>query len=425
VFGTTLPIPDLAALLTEPPSNGGGPGVPNGHDYGSVLSPGYIDDLLAFLVGKVVDTDQYVNQSSGQFIGDPVVGQGHYNAMGTFSRCSDCHGSNGGAINFGTPQDPEYLGTVATNEPYVFLHRTRLGFPGVPMLGWIANGGTDQGAADIGRYAQLGLAVDCLVASQCDDGVDCTVNTCSGIGRCTYVPNNNACPNDGVFCNGPEICDDTLGCVSAGSPCWDPGSCDEALDHCGCTPPLISVEGPRYLAVQPQPAAAVTAMRLMVTADCPTAPTKYLGTPVPPYNLAPLLDDPENAPQLTPAQWGSVVYVTGTYVAPELQYFARAECGLPDAPVYTTENAATIGRWGDVVGPGDPGYGPPNGVVDAIDIVAMVDGFRQVGGAPPLFAIDLFSCVPNQVVDAIDIVGVVDAFRGISYLATSCPGPCW
>lgn len=425
VFGTTMSVPDLTTLLTDPPSNGGGPGVLNGHDMGSVMSPGHIEDIVAFLVSRVVETDDFVNPSTRHFLGDPIVGQSHYTTLGTFSRCSDCHGPTGADINFGTTMNPEYLGTVAINDPLRFLHRTRVGFPGVPMLGWIANGGDDQGAADIGRFAQLNLAVDCVNASQCDDGIACTVNTCSGTGRCTYVPNNNACTSDGQFCNGAEICDESLGCMPAGSPCWDPPSCDEAGDHCGCTPPQIGVAGPRYLAITPQPNSATTAMRLMVTADCPTAPTKYLGTPVPPYNIAPLLDDPEAAPRLTAAQWGTVVFVTGTYVAPAMQYFAKAECGVPDAPVYTSENSAATGMWGDVVGQGPTGYGPPNGVVDAIDVVAMVDGFRNVANAPPLFALDLFSCVPNQTIDAIDLVGVVDAFRGIDYLETSCPGPCW
>lgn len=425
VFGTTKTVPELITLLTDPPSNGGGPGVLNGHDYGSVLASQRIDDLVAFLVGRVVDTDDYIDPATQQFLGDPVAGEVHYNAMGTTSRCSDCHGPTGGGINFGTPQDPEYLGTVAINEPLHFLHRARLGFPGVPMLGWIANGGTDQGAADMGRYAQIGLAVDCLVASQCDDSVACTVNTCSGTGRCTYVENNNACPSDGDFCNGPEVCNAVNGCVAAGSPCWDPGSCNEMGDTCGCDAPTISVAGPRYLAITPQPTSASTAMRLMVTADCPTAPTKYLGEPQPPFNIAPLINDVELAPRLTPAQWGSIVYVTGTYIAPELQYFARSECGLPDAPVYSPDAAATIGLWGDVVGPGSGVYGPPNGVVDAIDIVAMIDAFKMVPNAPPLFAVDIFSCSPNQVLDAIDIVGVIDAFKEVSYRETSCPGPCW
>lgn len=425
VFGTTRTIAELVSLLKEPPDNGGGIGVPNGHDYATVLDDDRINDLVAFLVGKVIDTDDYLNAGTGQFLGDPVVGQAHYNAMGTFSRCSDCHGPTGGSINFGTPEAPEYLGTIALNEPFHFLHRTRVGFPGIPMLGWIANGGDDQGAADMGRYAQIGLAVDCVVSSQCDDGIDCTFDSCNATGRCVYIENNAACTSDGLYCNGPEVCHAGVGCEGLGNPCWNPASCDEDNDHCGCTPPLLSVAGLRYLAITPQPASATTAMRLMVTADCPTAPTKYLGVPEPPLNIAPLLDDPQLAPRLTPTEWGPVVYVTGTYVVPEMQYYARAECGLPEMPVYTADVFDTNGLWGDIASTGAGAYGPPDGLVDAIDLVAMIDGFKHLPTAPPLFRIDVFGCTPNQQIDAIDIVGTLDAFKGISYLDTSCPGPCW
>jgi len=424
VFGTMLTVQELITLLKEPPDNGGGVGVLNGHDYATVLSDAYIDDLVAFLVGKVLNTNTYVNPNTRQFLGDPVAGELHYNTMGTFNRCADCHGPTGGAINFGTPQEPEYLGTVAINEPFEFLHRTRLGFPGIPMRGWLANGGIDQGAADIGRYAQVGLAVDCVDSSQCEDGIACTVDSCNGMGRCVFLEDNSACGGDGLFCNGPEVCRAGVGCEGMGNPCWNSASCDETADHCGCTPPLLSVAGLRYLAIMPQPASATTGMRLMITADCPSAPTKYLGTPVPPLNIAPLIDDPELAPRLTPAEWGPVVYVTGTYVVPAMQYSARAECGLPDMPVYTPDVFATIGLWGDVASPGVV-YGPPDGVIDAFDIVAMIDGFKHLSTAPPLFALDVFGCTPNQLVDGIDIVGTIDAYKGISYRDTSCPGPCW
>jgi len=420
IYGTAMTAFDLATLLREPPDNGGGPGVPNGHDYGSVLSSDHIDNLVAFVLGKVIDTDDYVNPVTHHFLGDPIAGQTHYNGGGTINQCVACHGANGAAINFGTPEEPEYLGTVAVFEPLHFLHRGRLGFPGTPMPGWLANGGTNQGAADIGRYAQLSLAVDCIDSAQCDDGVDCTINTCNGAGRCLYIEDNSLCPDDGLFCNGPQICDAALGCVGAGNPCWDAGSCDEDFDHCGCTTPLVIAAGQRYLAVTPQPSASNTAMRLIVTPNCPSGVSKYVGAPSGEFNVATLVADAEQAPRFTIAQWGQTVYVSGLDIVPEVEYLVRAECGVPGAPVETPQASATTGVWGDVAG---DGFGP-DGEVDALDIVGLVDAFKHADGAPSLFVADIFSCSPNQIIDAIDIVGCLDAYKHISYLMTSCPNPC-
>jgi len=46
----------------------------------------------------------------------------------------------------------------------------------------------------------------------CDDGVACTVDSCNETtDSCGYLPNNALC-TDGLFCNGIEICDENLGC---------------------------------------------------------------------------------------------------------------------------------------------------------------------------------------------------------------------
>jgi thiosulfate dehydrogenase len=56
-------------------------------------------------------------------------------------------------FNFGTAEDPAYIGTVANENPWEFFHKMRFGHPGTPMprlelLGWTA----DQ-AARIGAFA--------------------------------------------------------------------------------------------------------------------------------------------------------------------------------------------------------------------------------------------------------------------------------
>jgi len=71
---------------------------------------------------------------------------------------------------------------------------------------------------------------DCQVPGDCNDNVACTDDDCV-FGVCVNTPNDANCP-DGVFCNGVEVCDGVLGCVSPGDPCPVDRICDEAADLC-------------------------------------------------------------------------------------------------------------------------------------------------------------------------------------------------
>jgi len=67
----------------------------------------------------------------------------------------------------------------------------------------------------------------------CDDGVDCTVDTCDEVNdTCANTPDDTACPDDGLFCTGQEICDPAAGCVSTGDPCPEGTTCNEDTDTC-------------------------------------------------------------------------------------------------------------------------------------------------------------------------------------------------
>jgi len=69
------------------------------------------------------------------------------------------------------------------------------------------------------------------VPPNCDDGVACTVDQCDEATRsCTHTLNDAAC-DDGVFCNGMEVCTPT-GCASGASPCMIDEICDEATRTC-------------------------------------------------------------------------------------------------------------------------------------------------------------------------------------------------
>ena len=166
VFGSTM-TPEEKSDIIKLDS------VPNGHGFGGYgLNDEDIWDLVEFLRTLVIDTDQYIDPNA-QFIGDPDWGQVYYEFGGSIA-CVWCHGWDGTQINFGTPENPVWVGTVAVNNPWEMLHKTRIGQPGTPMPAWLVPDGTDQQAADIGRYSQVAFPIECTTgAEHCDDGDPC------------------------------------------------------------------------------------------------------------------------------------------------------------------------------------------------------------------------------------------------------------
>jgi hypothetical protein len=76
-----------------------------------------------------------------------------------------------------------------------------------------------------------GLGGPCVEDAQCEDGVDCTDDRCDPeLRRCRFTPDPSVC-DDGVYCNGLEVCSLGVGCV-AGPPtsCSDDNPC--TIDRC-------------------------------------------------------------------------------------------------------------------------------------------------------------------------------------------------
>jgi hypothetical protein len=46
------------------------------------------------------------------------------------------------------------------------------------------------------------------------------------------MPNDEDCPDDDLYCNGEEFCDESDGCSSTGDPCAANETCDEDNDSC-------------------------------------------------------------------------------------------------------------------------------------------------------------------------------------------------
>jgi hypothetical protein len=91
------------------------------------------------------------------------------------------------------------------------------------------------------------LGGPCIDDGHCDDGLACTLDACDlKLGRCRFSPDDAACQN-GLYCDGIEICDGKLGC-RAGEPinCGDGSTC--TIDTCdeathGCTHALRDADG--------------------------------------------------------------------------------------------------------------------------------------------------------------------------------------
>jgi thiosulfate dehydrogenase len=117
--------------------------------FSSHLSDADVWDIVKFIKQGIIDESQLIDGASRTPIGGDLA-----RGQSRFSLCSACHGSDGKQLNFGTLAEPEYVGTVAVENPWEFLHKVRFGQPGTSMPSAIANGWSVQDAVDVLRYAQ-------------------------------------------------------------------------------------------------------------------------------------------------------------------------------------------------------------------------------------------------------------------------------
>ncbi len=102
----------------------------------------------------------------------------------------------------------------------------------------------DDGDCDDGLWCNGAEVCDPVEGCQagatpeCDDGVACTIDACDEeADACTHQPDAAAC-DDGFWCNGAEVCDAVQGCQPGTAPDCNDGvactqdSCDEQADAC-------------------------------------------------------------------------------------------------------------------------------------------------------------------------------------------------
>lgn len=97
------------------------------------LSHSAMEKLALFLSRGQLDTERYIDRASKVARGNPRRGAQFYQTI-----CAVCHGFDGKEINFKDADDPEYVGTVARDNPWEALHKIRFGQPGVGMIALIA-----------------------------------------------------------------------------------------------------------------------------------------------------------------------------------------------------------------------------------------------------------------------------------------------
>lgn len=161
VFGTEKTEADIVTYLT----NGFfyAPTQTTVHSFGDLIQPADIEALAKFIKQGTVDTSIYFGQD-GIINGsqqDFLNGQDLYSFKGfgvMNGNCELCHGVNGDAE--GTP--PIFLGLVANENPWEFLHKVRFGQPNTAMPALIdpvdpltgAAAFDIQDAVDVTHYSQ-------------------------------------------------------------------------------------------------------------------------------------------------------------------------------------------------------------------------------------------------------------------------------
>ncbi|MBI2864724.1 MAG: c-type cytochrome [Chloroflexi bacterium] len=120
------------------------------HDFSAQIDNASLTKLAAFLKEGLYDTKAVVDYATKKpKNADGAAGQRLFSGS-----CAACHGADGTKLNFGTEQEPEYVGTVAADNPQEFLHKVRNGQPGQAMPSGAELGWTVQDEVNVLAFAQ-------------------------------------------------------------------------------------------------------------------------------------------------------------------------------------------------------------------------------------------------------------------------------
>ena len=120
------------------------------HDFSTVMEEQALIDLSLFISQEIVDYSQMVGDHKVALSTDIAAGNDLY-----LETCSECHGPDGLAINFGKlVTDVDYVAGIANGNPWEFLHKARFGQPGTDMPSVIDSGWSLEEQGALLAYAQ-------------------------------------------------------------------------------------------------------------------------------------------------------------------------------------------------------------------------------------------------------------------------------
>ena len=119
------------------------------HDFSDELTDLQILDLTKLIVDGLIDYSTHINLTTKAANGNATSGSSLYS-----TNCSACHGADGTTLNFGSVDDPVYVGTLSNDNPWETLHKIRFGHPGSAMPSMVENGLTTTEQVDILKFAQ-------------------------------------------------------------------------------------------------------------------------------------------------------------------------------------------------------------------------------------------------------------------------------
>ncbi len=123
------------------------------HDFSLFLSESDIAALASFINNALIDMRPLIDLDTKAPIGgDSAAGEALFSAT-----CAACHGADGTTFNFGSDDDPEYVGTLSSDNPWEVVHKILFGHPGSTptMPAQFTNGWGDQEVLDILTYLQI------------------------------------------------------------------------------------------------------------------------------------------------------------------------------------------------------------------------------------------------------------------------------
>ncbi len=125
------------------------------HGFGDAgLAEADIWDLAKFVLEGQVDNDNFIG-ADGLFTGDAAAGNVLYDdGIGTNMACGACHGDDGLSPPGADADYDDWVGKIANDNPWEFLHKMRFGQPGSAMPAAVDVGASDADLADLGTYSQ-------------------------------------------------------------------------------------------------------------------------------------------------------------------------------------------------------------------------------------------------------------------------------